>query len=161
VRQLNEYLQQRGRSLKTAGASNSQTIAGAFSTGTHGSAVRVGAMQDFVVGLHLIVGEDRHIWLERASYPVVSDRFIERLGAEPIRDDTLFNAALVSFGGFGIIHAAMIETEPIYLVEAHRQRVPLGDALKHTIDTLDFSEAPVPHPARRRTTFKSSSTRMI
>ncbi len=40
------------RSIKASGASNGQTIAGALSTGTHGAAIGVGAIPDFVVGLH-------------------------------------------------------------------------------------------------------------
>ena len=34
--------------------------------------------------------------------------FAESIGAESIKDDTLFNAALVGFGSFGIIHGVMI-----------------------------------------------------
>ncbi len=142
--ELSAFLKQRGRSLKTSGASNGQTIAGAISTGAHGSAFDTGAVQDYVTGLHLIVGADRHIWLERASYPVVSERFTGLINAELIRDDTLFNAALVSFGSFGIIHGAMIETEDIYLLEAYMQRKPLDAPLRDLMGTLDFSRAALP-----------------
>src|SRR5205085_12100877 len=45
--------------LKTSGASNGQTMAGAVATGTHGSRFRFGGMQDYVVGMHLITGPDR------------------------------------------------------------------------------------------------------
>ena len=37
-----------------------------------------------------------------------------KLGAELIRDDDIFNAAVVSFGTFGIIAAVALETAPIY-----------------------------------------------
>src|SRR6186997_940603 len=71
--ELNKFLFARGLSLSACGASNGQTIAGAMATGTHGAAINFGAIQDAVVGLHLIVGPDRHIFLERASYPVAAD----------------------------------------------------------------------------------------
>lgn len=144
VVELNKYLKERGRSLKSSGASNGQTFVGAMSTGTHGSAFEVGAIQECVVGIHLIVGPERHVWLERASDPVVSDEFVGRLGAELLRDDTLFDAALVSFGSFGIIHGVMIETEPAFLLEAFRERVPLDADLRAAIDTLDFSKLSLP-----------------
>lgn len=147
VAQLNEHLVGKRRSLKTQGASNGQTIVGAFSTGSHGSALSREAIQDHVVGLHLIVGPARHVWLERASYPVASTPFVERLGAELVRDDTLFDAALVSFGSFGVIHAVMIETEPLFLLEAHRMRRPLDDGLRRAIGTLDFSALALPDSA--------------
>src|SRR5580765_5634182 len=107
ILELHTKLNDLGRSLKTCGASNGQTVVGAFSTGTHGSVFDFGASQDFIVGLHLIVAEDRHIWLERDSYPVVSDSFIQKLNTEIVRDDDLFNAALVSFGSFGFILGVM------------------------------------------------------
>src|SRR3569833_1181250 len=77
VQEVSLYLEPRGRSLKTSGASNGQTIAGAVSTGTHGSAFDFGATPEFIVGMHIIVGPNRHVWLERASAPVVSQTFID------------------------------------------------------------------------------------
>lgn len=150
IQELNNYLKSVNKSLKTSGASNGQTIVGAIATGTHGSAIDFGSTQDFVVGLHIIVSPNMHVWLERASYPVVSDSFVQRLQAKLIRDDDLFDAALVSFGSFGFIHGVMLETEAIYLLECYRIRIPMGDALKHTMQTLDFSNASfLPHGNER------------
>jgi hypothetical protein len=134
--------------LKTSGASNGQTIAGAIATGTHGSRFRFGSMADFVVGLHIITGPDRAIWLERASYPVLSDGLIKKLGAELIRDDTLFQAALVSFGSFGIIHGVMIETDPVYLLEVSRSRIKIDEKLKRVMQTLNFTEINLPDKSK-------------
>ncbi len=145
VQELNRYLESHGKALKTSGASNGQTIAGAIATGTHGAALNFGATQDFVVGLHIITGADRHVWLERASYPVVSDSFLSNLKTELLRDDELFNAAVVSIGSFGFIHGVMIETEKKYLLEGYRQLLPFDDSLKHLMQTLDFTDARLPH----------------
>lgn len=150
MQELNNYLKKTDRSLKTSGASNGQTVAGAFSTCTHGSAIDFGSTPDFIAGLHIIVSAEEHIWLEKASYPVVSDSFVQRLQSKLIRDDDLFNAALVSFGSFGFIHGVMIETESLYLLECYRQRYPLDNSLKHVMETLDFSSAHfLPHGTER------------
>lgn len=108
------------RCIRASGGSNGQTLAGVISTGTHGGAVFLGAVHDAVVGLHIITGPDKHVWLERASYPVASDEFINNLGATAMRDDDLFHAALVSFGSFGFINGVMIETDPLFLLKEHR-----------------------------------------
>jgi hypothetical protein len=141
IQELNDWLKKNNRSLKTSGASNGQTIVGCFSTNTHGSAIDTGSVQDFIIGMHIITGPDDHIWLERKSYPVVSDIFIQRFRTRLVADDELFNAALVSFGSFGFIHGVMICTEPLYLLECYRKKIPLDNSFKHIMATLDFSNA--------------------
>src|SRR5205085_7992332 len=71
VWEISNFLQSKNLSLKTSGASNGQTIAGVIATSAHGSSIDVGAVQDFVVGLHIIVSPTRHVYLERKSAPVV------------------------------------------------------------------------------------------
>jgi len=48
---------------------------------------------------------------------VLSEEFAAKIGAELIRDDDIFNAAVVSFGTFGIIVAMAVETAPIYQLD--------------------------------------------
>ena len=120
IAELNAYLElvpqdvAKKRALKAAGIGNGQTIAGAVSGNTHGSQINFGAMPDFVVGLHIATGSGRTLWIEEASKPVLNDDFAAKIGAELIRDDDIFNAAVVSFGTFGIIVAMAVETAPIY-----------------------------------------------
>jgi hypothetical protein len=123
IAELNAYLElipqdiERKRALKAAGIGNGQTVAGAVSGNTHGSQINFGAMPDFVVGLHIATGRGRTLWLERASKPVLNEEFAARIGADLVRDDEIFNAAVVSFGTFGIIAAMAVETAPIYQLE--------------------------------------------
>jgi hypothetical protein len=142
VKGLNEMLATQNLALQTSGASNGQTIAGAISTGTHGSAYRFGAMQEAVRAIHLIVGGARHVWLERASEPVASSAFVDRLGAVLVRDDSIFDAALVSMGGFGIIHALVLEVRPLYLLKLYRWVRPLDSDLARLMSTLDLRHLP-------------------
>ena len=145
VRELSATLEEQGLSLPTSGASNGQTICGAISTGTHGSARRVGSMQDYMLGLHVIVESGEHYWIERASRPVASEAFCQKLGETLKRDDDLFRAAVVSFGSFGIIHAVLFEAAPGYLLEVHRRRVDWA----HVADaaaSLDTDGLGLPYP---------------
>jgi FAD/FMN-containing dehydrogenase len=141
IADLNAYLQARQLSLKTSGASNGQTIAGALSTGTHGAALGVGAVPDYVRGIHLVTGPARSVWLERKSDPVTNG-FADLIGAEPIADDDQFNAALVSFGSFGVIHGVLLEVEPLYYLQAWRKIMPRADL--HGAMQLDFAGVPLP-----------------
>ncbi len=139
IGRINQYLFDQGLSLKASGSNNGQTLAGAVSTGTHGSAFKFGSTPDFVVGIHLITGPSTQVYLQRASYPVVTPGFAAALGAELKNDDTLFNAALVSFGSFGIIHGMLIETRPLFLLHAYRSFRNFDAGLKQAISTLNFS----------------------
>jgi FAD/FMN-containing dehydrogenase len=129
VAELNAYLElvpqdpSKKRALKAAGIGNGQTIAGSVSGNTHGSQINFGAMPDFVVGLHLATGSGRTLWIEKASKPVLNEEFAARIGADLIRDDDVFNAALVSFGTFGIIAAMAVETTSVY----HLAFPPIAD----------------------------------
>jgi FAD/FMN-containing dehydrogenase len=145
IDELNRNLRLKNRSLRTSGASNGQTIAGAISTGTHGAALNFGSTQDFVKGLHIIVGPDKHVWLERESEPIISDSFGLELNTLVIRNDALFNAALVSFGSFGFIHGIMIETEPLYLLETSRILIPFEKPFRKLMETLDFNGSGLPN----------------
>jgi FAD/FMN-containing dehydrogenase len=129
IAELNAYLElvpgedADRRAIKAAGIGNGQTIAGAVSGNTHGAQIAFGAMPDFVVGLHIATGSGRTLWIERASKPVLNEEFAGKIGAELIRDDDIFNAAVVSFGTFGIIAAMAVETGPIY----HLDFPPIAD----------------------------------
>jgi hypothetical protein len=144
VWELSKELRAKKLSLKTSGASNGQTIVGAMATGAHGSSIDVGAVQDFVVGMHLIVSPDRHIWLERESAPVVTDSFIQKLQTELVRDDDLFNSTLVSFGSFGIIHGVIVEAEDLFLLETYMRKMPFDNQLKEVMGTLNFNGLDLP-----------------
>jgi FAD binding domain len=114
---LNNYLENgtaNRRAFQTSGIGNGQTIAGAISGNTHGSAVRFGATPDYVVGMQLVTGRGKSLWLERASYPVMNDQFVADLKADLVRDDEVFAAAQVSLGAFGIIASLVFEAVNIY-----------------------------------------------
>ena len=147
--ELSKELRSKNLSLKTSGASNGQTIAGAIGTGAHGSSIDVGAVQDYVVGIHLIVSPTRHVWLEKKSYPVVSDSFVQKLNTEMVHDDDLFNSALVSFGSFGIIHGVLVEAEDLFLLETYMRRLNYDANLKKAMSTLNFDGLDLPYPGER------------
>jgi hypothetical protein len=123
IAELNAYLEliprddSKRRAIQAAGIGNGQTVAGAVSGNTHGSQLTYGAMPDFVAGLHIATGSGETLWIERASKPVLTEEFAARIGARLIRDDAIFNAAVVSFGTFGIVAALAIETAPAYHLE--------------------------------------------
>lgn len=139
IAEVSEHAHDYGKSLKTSGASNGQTLAGAISTGVHGSAFDVGAIHDSVVGLNLILGPlpEDVVYLERSSKPVLNEGFAEKIQARIIRDDALFYSALVGLGSFGFIHGVAIELEDLFLLQRYTKKIPKGLAME-LAESLDF-----------------------
>lgn len=144
IKEISEHLDRYGKSIKASGASNGQTIAGCISTGVHGSGLDVGSVQDYVVGLNIITGSkpEDNVYIERASKPALVDTFANQLNAKIIRDDDVFNAALVSLGSFGFIHGVVIEAEDHFLLRRYIRKVPKEQALA-LADTMNFKDGPV------------------
>jgi len=143
IKTINNHLFARGKSLATSGASNGQTIAGAISTGTHGSSIDIGSIQDLVVGIHLIIGpsENDSVYLERESKKIVSKHFVDQINVKNhISNDRIFNASLVGLGSFGIIAGIMIKSEDIYLLKKYVRKISQKDALD-LADRMDFENS--------------------
>jgi hypothetical protein len=132
IKEASKFLFDHGKSLKATGASNGQTIAGCVSTGVHGSALDVGSFQDSVVGINLIIGDtaDDIVYLERNTQPALNDVFASRIKARVIRNDDLFNAALVGLGAFGFIHGVVIEAENRFLLNRYVKKINKDKALE-------------------------------
>jgi len=131
-------------------------LAGATQTGTHGSVLGRGAMHDQVVGLHIVTGPDSEVWLERASYPVIRESVANAYGAPLVRNDDLFNAAVMGLGGFGVIHNMVMETRKRFMMSAfntnkdrNNQTLQLDADMRHRIASLDFSTEGRLDPADR------------
>ncbi len=141
IKEISSFLERRGKSLKTSGASNGQTIAGCISTGVHGSTLDVGSVQDYVVGFNLITGPnpEDNIYIERKSKPALKDSYVQNFKTRIIRDDDIFNAALVGLGSMGFIHGVVLEVENLYLLHRYVKKIDKTEALK-LADNLDFSD---------------------
>ena len=142
IKEISQALGAHGKSLKTTGASNGQTIAGCIGTGVHGAALNVGSIQDYVIGLNLIIGPNPEdvIYLERHTKPVLTNDFEAKINARVIRNDGLFNATVVGLGSFGFIHGVVLEAEDRFLLKRYVRKVNKTTALK-LADTLDFKNS--------------------
>lgn len=126
IKSISNHLAKHNKSLSTSGASNGQSISGALSTGVHGSTIDFGSTQEMVVGLHIITDTNKSIYLERESMAILSESFAQKIKAKVMRDDNLFNAALVSLGSVGFIYGVLLKVEDNFLLDRHI--VPISEA---------------------------------
>ena len=118
---LNELLDKDGLAMPTLGGSNGQSLAGAISTSTHGGDWEQPPLPDLVRAIHLVTDGGRELWIERATEPVTrsDDLLISALTCpetEIIRNDDVFNSAVVSFGRFGVIYSFVLEVRRAFRV---------------------------------------------
>ncbi len=115
VDEVYESAEELGRSLRTGGASNGQTIAGACATGTHGSAWQYGGLQDHIRAVQIVTPEN--VWWITPSGGLLSDRFVAETASELLADDDAFAAAQLNVGSLGFVSAMILETDPIFMVQ--------------------------------------------
>ena len=114
VDEVSDKLEAQGRSLWTSGAGNGQTFAGACATGTHGSMIARGGIQDHNRAVQIVTPGGIH-WIEPDA-GLMSDAFIAATGSAALRDDDIFAAAQLPVGSLGIVTALVVDSVPKFLV---------------------------------------------
>jgi L-gulonolactone oxidase len=125
LRKLNAGLATFDLAMANLGDIDKQTIAGAISTGTHGTGARLGGIATQIVALDL----------------VTADGSILHCSAEENAD--VFAAARVSVGALGVITSVTLQTVPAFLLRAQEMPLPLDEVLggfDHLADGNDHFE---------------------
>ena len=107
LHELNETLWQLGLALANLGHIDAQTVAGAISTGTHGTGGRLGGLATQVCGMQL----------------VLADGSLLDVGAD------LLPAARIGLGALGVIATVTLQCVPAFLLAASEAPGSLDDTL--------------------------------
>lgn len=149
---VNTTLGRAGLALQTSGAGNGHRIAGCIATGTHGSAIGIGAVHDTVRALYLLVGPNEGVLLQPATQapfnPSLAQWFqdLTEIPTTLRSDDEMFAAAVVSLGSLGFVHSVIVETVPLYRLEGRMRPRPAFDpTVFKAIETMDTTPL---HPDR-------------
>ncbi|MQW76325.1 FAD-binding protein [Nocardioides sp. dk4132] len=108
---LNAELERLGLSLHNMGDIDQQTLAGATSTGTHGSGGYAAGLAAQLAGLELVTGTG------------------EVLHASAEENADVFAVARVGLGALGILTTLTFRVEPLFVLEAHEQPMSWDAAL--------------------------------
>ena len=117
IRTLNRELAERGLALANLGDIDRQTIAGATSTGTHGTGARLGGLATFIRGMELVTAAG------------------EVLRCSPDEEPEVFHCARVGVGALGVVTQLTLACEPSYTLR-HVERPGRFDEVTAELDEL-------------------------
>ena len=120
LRKLNPVLRHYGLALPNLGDIDAQSIAGAISTGTHGTGGKLHGITKAVVGLDLVTAGGEVISVDESH--------------------ELFGAARVSLGALGIITEVTLQCVPAFLLHADEAPMPLPMVLDNLEDLIDNND---------------------
>lgn len=110
---LGSALKEHGLAQENLGDIDDQSIAGAVSTGTHGTGAKLRTIATQVVAMTLVNGRGEAVTISEAEH------------------SELLNAARISLGMLGIIVDVTLRTIPAYKLHAHIQAATLDDVLQN------------------------------
>ena len=143
LRRLNDLLAGAGLAMTNLGDIDSQTIAGAISTGTHGTGSKYGGIATQVVGLEMVTAAG------------------ETVECSPTERPELWSAARVGLGALGVLTRVTLQCVPLFSLRADEGPMPLDELLERFDElagTLDHFEAYwFPHT---RSTLTKRNTRL-
>ena len=122
---LNEELARLGLAMENLGDIDSQTLAGAISTGTHGTGARLRNISAQVEGLELVLADGSVRELSAATHP------------------QLLRAARVGVGALGAISAVTLRCVPAFTldrIDTPRPREQILDSFQEEADAHDHFE---------------------
>ncbi|RED56830.1 D-arabinono-1,4-lactone oxidase [Cohnella lupini] len=113
LKALGELLHSEGLAQENLGDIDVQSIAGAISTGTHGTGLRFGNISTQVIGITIVTGTGEVRDCTEQSHP------------------ELFKALQISLGAMGIIVQVKLKLRPSYRLSYESSRVPLDTCLEN------------------------------
>ena len=108
---LNAALADLGLALNNMGDVDRQTVAGAISTGTHGSGGRWSSLSAQVASVELVTGDGSLVT------------------ASPEKDPDLFSVARLGLGAFGVLTAVTFHVEPAFRLRAVEAPMSFADVV--------------------------------
>lgn len=121
LKELNLALERLGLSLHNMGDIAEQTLAGATSTGTHGTGGTAAGLAAQLAGLELVTGTGEVVRASATENPEV------------------FEMARVGLGALGVLTSVTFHVEPLFVIEAHEQPMRWHDALAAYDDMTEAS----------------------
>lgn len=122
LRALNGELARLGLAMSNLGDIDAQTLAGAVSTGTHGTGARHGGLATQITALDIVLADGSHATCSLRLRP------------------DLFAAARVGLGALGVLATVTVRCEPAFVLAAEERPEPLDEVLDRFDELADNND---------------------
>jgi L-gulonolactone oxidase len=122
ITKLSRELARRGLALENVGDIGYQTIAGAISTGTHGTGLRFGGLATQVIGLELVTGDGTVV------------------ACSPGENPEILAAARVGLGALGLISTLTLRCVPAFNLRAVEEPLRLDHVLARVDELVEAND---------------------
>lgn len=147
VQKFNKKMDRRGLCVKNMGGIDNQTLAGALSTGTHGTGLDLPSFPGMVRSMVLVTHQGQCLRIEPKA-GITDPLKHNEPGITLKQDDTLFYSAILSLGCFGIIYSLVLEMEKMYYLEETKKCYDWSDVKPKLEDRSLFYEVDGTTPIR-------------
>lgn len=120
IEAFNQLMDNRGLCVQNMGGIDNQTLAGAMSTGTHGTGIESPAFYGMMRSIVLVASDAKVYRVEPAAGITDREKYNET-GIELIQDDDRFNSLLVNLGCMGVIYSLVMELQPMYWLKESKE----------------------------------------
>jgi L-gulonolactone oxidase len=120
LHELVDALASRGLALPILGSVMQQSIAGAISTGTHGSSLRHGNLASLVCGLRIVTGRGEVLDL--------------------VEGDDRLAGARVGLGALGVITQVTLRCAPLFALTEDARRAPIEEVVRDLVSIANSAE---------------------
>jgi FAD-linked oxidoreductase len=119
LRALNAELDRLGLAMTNLGDIDAQTLAGAVSTGTHGTGARHGGIPTQITAMEIVLADGSLVSCSTTERP------------------DLFGAARIGLGALGVLSTVTLRCEPAFVLAADERPEPIDELLDRFGDLVD------------------------
>jgi len=147
VQRFNRKMDKKDLCVTNMGGIDNQTLAGAISTGTHGTGINLPSFPGMVRSLILVTHGGKKLRIE-SKQGITNPASHNEPDIELVQDDKTFYSTIVSLGCFGIIYSFILELEPMYYLEESKECYQWSDVKPLLEDRSLFFESDGTTPIR-------------
>ena len=139
VQKFNKLMDKQNLCVANMGGIDNQTLAGAISTGTHGTGLGLPSFPGLVRSVLLVTNGGKYVRIEPTD-GITNPNTHDEKEVELIQNDDDFYSAVLGLGCFGIIYSFILKMETMYYLEESKECINWSYVKPRLVDRSLFND---------------------